>query len=64
MDIKNIDVVRLRKNLEDCYLGIMFDVSSAALVNLSRLDGASDEEVCLIAIDNGFNLDEYIVNIK
>ena len=64
MDINDINILRLRKDLEDYYLGIMFNVSQAALIDLSKLDRASDEEVCRIALDNGFNLDEYNVNKK
>ena len=64
MDINDIDVLRLRKDLEDYYLGIMFNVSPSALVDLSKLDRLSDEEICELAIENGFNLDEYNVNKK
>ena len=64
MDINDINILRLRKDLEDYYLGIMFNVSPAALVDLSKLDRLSDEEICELAIENGFNLDEYNVNKK
>jgi len=60
----DINILRLRKDLEDYYLGIMFNVSPAALVDLSKLDRLSDEEICELAIENGFNLDEYNVNKK
>ena len=57
--MENIDIERLRKDLEDYFLGIMFNVSKAAMIDLTNVQNASDEELISIAIANGVDIDDY-----
>ena len=54
-----MDVDKLRQDLEDDFLGIMFNVSPAAVMELSELDNATDEELIEIARRNGYDLSKY-----
>lgn len=55
----DIDIDRIRQDLEDDCLGIMFNVSPAALVDLSEIQNATDEEIIEIARRNGYDLTKY-----
>ena len=55
----DIDIDRVRQDLEDDFLGIMFNVSPAALVDLSKIENATDEEIIEIARRNGYDLERY-----
>ncbi len=55
----NIDIDRLRKDLEDYFGSAMFNASPLAIMNLNEVEEASDEELIEIAIENGFNLNDY-----
>ena len=46
----NVDIDRLRQDIEDDLLGIMFNVSPAALVDLSEVENATDEEIIEILV--------------
>jgi len=60
-NIYNIDMVSLRKDLCD-YFGIaMTNVSYFAISELTRVENATYEELIKIAIENNFNLDDYMV---
>ena len=60
IDINNIDIESLRKDLIDYFTSAMFLVSPVALVDLSKVERATDIEVVQIAIDNKFDLERYI----
>jgi phage major head subunit gpT-like protein len=54
-----IDIDSLRQDLEDDALGIMFNVSPAAVMELSEIENATDDEIIEIAIRNGYDLSRY-----
>ena len=60
IDINNIDIESLRKDLIDYFTSAMFLVSPVALVDLSKVERATDIEVVQIALDNKFDLERYI----
>ena len=59
MDINNIDIERLRRDLIDYYSAAMFIVSPVALIDLTKVETASDEELINIAKQNHFDLVKY-----
>lgn len=60
IDVDNIDIESLRKDLIDYFTSAMFLVSPVALVDLSKVERATDIEVVQIALDNKFDLERYI----
>ena len=60
MDFDELDILKLRQDLEDYFLGIMFNVSKAAVVELSRVENASVEELIQIALENDIDLNNYV----
>lgn len=60
IDINDIDIERLRKELIDYFTSAMFFASPIALVDLTEVENANDEELIIIAINNGFNLKNFI----
>ncbi len=54
-----INVDKLRQHLEDDALEIMFNVSPAAVIELSEIENATDEEIIDIARRNGYDLSKY-----
>ena len=60
MNIDNIDIEKLRKDLIDYFTGAMFMVSPVALVDLTEVENASDEKLIQIALDNKFDLKKYL----
>ena len=54
-----IDIEKLRKALIDYFTSAMFMVSPVALVDLTKVENASDEKVIQIALDNKFDLTKY-----
>ena len=61
MDIDDIDIDRLRRDLIDYYMAAMFNVSPIAIVDLTEVEYASDEMIVRIALRNGFDLSEYTI---
>ena len=55
-----IDTDRLRRDLMDYYGTAMFSGFPMAVVDLSRIERASDEKLIEIAQKNGVDLSEYI----
>ena len=55
-----IDVDKLRMDLID-YFGTASMYYRAAIIDVETVRNASDEEVVRIAIQNGFNLNDYEV---
>ena len=60
MNIDNIDIEQLKKDLIDYFTGAMFMVSPVALVDLTEVENASDEKLIQIALDNKFDLKKYL----
>lgn len=60
MENYEIDIERLRKDLID-YFGIaMFNGSPQAIIELSRVENATPNELINIAQNNGFDINDYI----
>ena len=62
--IIEIDIELLRKDLIDYYGTAMFQSSPLAIIELSKVNNASDEDLIEIAKYNNFNLNNYIINSK
>ena len=56
-----VDVRRLRRDLKDYFGTAMFNVSPMAIMDLSKVERASDREIIELAQANGFDLRKYIV---
>lgn len=54
----NIDIERLRKELID-YYGTAMQINPVAVIELSIVEKASPERLIYIAINNGFDLNDY-----
>ena len=57
----NIDMVKLRSDLIDYFGTAMASGFGMAVMDLSRVERASDEELINIALDCGFDLNDYVV---
>lgn len=64
MMYKNINIDELRNDLINYFGTAMVNVSSLAMIDLLKIENANDEELIKIAIENNFDLNEYIVNEK
>lgn len=62
MMYKNINIDELRNDLINYFGTAMVNVSSLAMIDLLKIENANDEELIKIAIENNFDLNEYIVN--
>lgn len=61
--MEEIDINKLKQDLKDYYEAAYFTLGyGAALMDSFDLDNLSDEEIIDKAIDNGINLENYIVN--
>ncbi len=56
----DIDFLSLKKDLED-YYGTAINSNSFAMADLVNLDNLTEEELVNLAINNGFDLDNYII---
>ena len=56
-----INISKLRRDLEDYFGTAMFSVSPVAMMDLERVQKASDEELITIAKECGFNIKKYII---
>lgn len=56
-----IDVDRLRRDLKDYYGTAMFNASPLAVMELSKVERASDREIVEMAQKNGVDLRKYII---
>ncbi len=61
IDIKDIDIDRLRSDLIDYFMAIVFCVSQVAFMNISEVENASDEKLIEIALSNNFDLSNYVI---
>lgn len=58
-----IDINKLKQDLRDYYEAAYFTLGyGAALMDSIDIDKLSDEEIINKAIDNGINLEQYIIN--
>lgn len=58
-----IDINKLKQDLKDYYEAAYFTLGyGAALMDSFDIDKLSDEELINKAIDNGINLENYIIN--
>lgn len=59
----DIDIDRLRKELID-YYGTAMVNNPVAVIELSIVEKAQPEQLIYIAINNGFDLNDYIIEEK
>lgn len=60
-----IDIYKLRKDLINYYEEALYlGGYGAAIIDITNVELASDEELIDIAINNNFNLNNYIINNK
>lgn len=58
----NIDFDKLRQDLID-YFGTAMTVGfGAAIIDISKVENASNEELINIAKQNGFNINNYVIS--
>ena len=55
-----IDVDRLRDDMKNYYGTAMFNVSPVAVMDLARVEQASDQEIIEMAQKNRVNLEDYM----
>lgn len=61
--MEEIDINKLKQDLKDYYEAAYFTLGyGAALMDSFDFDNLSDEEIINKAIDNGINLEQYIIN--
>ena len=61
--MEEIDINKLKQDLKDYYEAAYFTLGyGAALMDSFDLDNLSDEEIINKAIENGLNIENYIVN--
>ena len=56
-----IDVDRLREDLEEYFGTAMFNGNPQAMIELEEVKSASTQELILIALNYGFDINYYIV---
>ena len=59
MDANDIDIVKLRKDLNDYFTSTMFMVSKYAIIDMVDVQTASPEKIIQIAKKNKFDLNKY-----
>lgn len=64
ININDIDINKLKIDLIDYYTSAMFIASPLAIMDLTKVEKASDKEIVEIAIDNKFDLRKYIKTSK
>ena len=58
----NIDFERLRQDLID-YFGTAMTIGfGTAIIDISKIENASNEELINIAKQNGFNINNYVIS--
>lgn len=63
MEYDNIDFVRLRSDLEN-YFGTAIYANPFAVADVINVDSVSDYGLITIALQNGFDLDEYKIDLS
>ena len=59
MNVDEIDIAKLKRDLEDYYLSAMFMVSDFAMIDVEEVQTASPEKIIKMAEKNGFDLNKY-----
>lgn len=59
-----IDIEKLRKDLIDYYGTAMFNASPLAIIELTKVENASPQELINIALKNNIDLTKYETNNK
>ena len=59
-----IDIEKLRKDLIDYYGPAMFNASPLAIIELTKVENASPQELINIALKNNIDLTKYETNNK
>lgn len=62
--MENIDFEQLRKDLIDYFGTAMFSGLPLAIMDLSKIEKASKEELIIIAQQNNYDLDNYKIRVK
>ena len=57
--IEDLNIDKLREDLLDYYGTAMFNASPLAIIELTKIEKANNEELIEIAINNNFDLNEY-----
>ena len=60
----NIDIEKLKEDLIDYFGTAMYNASPLAMIELLKIEKASNQEIIGIALDNNFDLNEYVINTK
>ena len=55
-----LDIDRLRDDLKDYYGTAMFNASPMAVIDLGKVERASEQEIVDLAQEQGFDLRDYI----
>lgn len=61
MNNYEIDIERLRRDLIDYFGTAMYNGSPQAIIELSKVENASPNELISIAINNGFDINDYVI---
>lgn len=61
ININNINIEKLRKDLIDYFGSAMIEVSRYAIIDLTKIEFANDYELIQIAINNNFDLEDYLI---
>lgn len=61
MNNYEIDIEKLRRDLIDYFGTAMYNGSPQAMIELSRIEQASPSELINIAINNGFDINDYVI---
>lgn len=61
---KEINIEKLRNDLIDYFGTAMFTASPLAIIELSKLKNANEQEIIRIAIKNNFDLNQYKYNSR
>ena len=59
-----IDIEKLKKDLIDYYGTAIFTSSPLAIIELSKIEKATEEELIKIALNNKFDINKYTYNKK
>ena len=61
---ESIDFERLRSDLKDLFMAAMFNGFPVAIMDVTRVENASNEELIEIAKQNRFDLEKYKIRHK
>jgi len=64
IDINKIDIEKLRQDLINEYYAIAFTVSPVALMDISEIENADANKLIQIALNSGFDLNNYLVKTR